>query len=588
MDKVILAAITAATSNVNWMSSDRIEALAGGHGMLNIAVISIANVITDRLLAGADVSMKFANARRLPVEDVLEAAIGAAKSAGADGANAALLSAATLYLAGTKAQVGIPAGNRKLGAMARLIAGVDRCGVVAIPTAKMNNKISGFPAVQAIYRAMAEGKLSPVDGRALPQNVGGGPLYGHSALGEDVIWPEMATRGAQLGTQAMLDAMAGAGISPHPFTAALFGAAAILEVIHPDAEVGQSYGEYQKINTAYLVGKAAAELAGLPPKLHMRVTNQEFETARVIGDMGLVLKDVGGPSVIGMMALDEIFSAFQEGIAGFSGGPVNAPLGHVCAYAVVAMKILLGNEGDKAAAAEAIVKDRLGNSLDPETALISINTVARKALEVRGGPVTDTLVLATEPTRANALHRRATKAHAELTAGKSLAEVVRGLDVERQATVESNANALFSGMLGKSVKVHVTKVAPAARRKGKVVDKYWAFDAKVDVEVTVDGQTAKLEGLVHDLLPKIVRGERTDVAWAVPLAAAVVSELYLAGNTIINVTVPAAVAAAMGKHAPADAAVTAESAAFVTVGIPGARDRAEQVAKLAVRIAQVP
>jgi hypothetical protein len=586
MDKAILAAVTAATCNVNWLTSDRIEALAGGHGMLNIPVIAIANVVTEELLRGADISMKFANVRHLPVEDILSKAIAAAVDAGADGANAALLSAAMLYIVGTKAQVGIPAGNRKLGAMARMIAKVDRCGVVAIPTAKMNNKISGFPAVQAIYEAMAEGKLSPVSGRQLPQNVGGGPLYGHSALGEDVIWPEMATNGARIGTKAMLDAMAGAGIHPHPFTAALFGAAAILEIIHPDAEVGQEYGQYQKINTAYLVGKSAAETAQLPAKLHMKVTGEEYDTARVIGDMGLILKDAGGPSVIGMMALDEIFSAFQEGIAGFSGGPVNAPLGHVCAYAVVAMKVLLENKGNQNAAGEAIVKDRAGGSFDPEMALMAINTVARKATEVHGGPVTDTLILATEPTRANALYRRAAKAHADLTAGKSLADVVCALDQERQSTVEAHANAMFTGMLGKDVKVHVTKLGPAARRKGKIVEKYWAFDALADVTVTVDGQTARLEGFVHDLLPKIVKGERTDVAWAAPLAAAVMSELYLASNTIINVTVPAAVAAAMGVMAPQEAATVAEGAGFITVGIPGARERAEQVARLATKIAQ--
>jgi hypothetical protein len=219
-------------------------------------------------------------------------------------------------------------------------------------------------------------------------------------------------------------------------------------------------------------------------------------------------------------------------------------------------------------------------------ALIAINTVARKAAEVRGGPVTDTLILATEPTRAIALYRRAAKAHADLTEGKSLADVVCDLDQERQATVETHANAMFSGMLGKDVKVHVTKLGPAARRKGKIVEKYWAFDALADVEVTVNGQTARLEGFVHDLLPKIVKGERTDVAWAVPLAAAVMSELYLASNTIINVTVPAAVAAAMGKMDPKEAAAVAERAGFITVGIPGARDRAEQVARLAAKIAQ--
>ncbi|MGA2403072.1 MAG: hypothetical protein ABSG91_15425 [Syntrophobacteraceae bacterium] len=84
-------------------------------------------------MRGADISVKFANVRHLPVEDVLSKAVAAARDAGADGANAALLSAAMLYIVGAKAQVGIPAGNRKLGAMARMIAKVDRCGIVAIP-----------------------------------------------------------------------------------------------------------------------------------------------------------------------------------------------------------------------------------------------------------------------------------------------------------------------------------------------------------------------------------------------------------------------------------------------------------------------
>jgi hypothetical protein len=578
----------AATANVNWLTSDRIEALAAGHGMLNISVITIANVVADELLRGADISVKFANVRHQPIEDVLAKAIAAARKAGADGANAALLSAATLYLAGAQAQVGIPAGNRKLGATARMIAGVDRCGVVAIPTAKMNNKISGFPAVQAIYQAMMEGTLSPVSGRSLPPNIGGGPIYGHSALGEDVIWPQMAANGARIGTQAMLDAMAGAGIHPHPFTAALFGAAAILEIIHPDAEVSEEHGDYGKVNTAYLVGKTAAETAGLPSKLHIKVTGEEYDTARVIGDLGLILKDVGGPSVIGMMALDEIISAFQEGVAGSSGGPVNPPLGHVCAYAIVAMKALLQKQGDQAAAADAIAQERVASSFDPEVAMMAINTVSRKAAEVHGGPVTDTLILATEPARVNALYWRAVRAYSELSAGKSLADVVRALDEERLASVEANCNAVFSGMLGKTVAVRVTKLAPAARRSSRRVAHFWAFDALADVEVSVDGQTARMEGFVHDVIPAIVRGEREDGAWAAPLAAAVMSELLLAGNSIINVTVPAAVAAAMGKLTPKEAATTAAQAAYITVGIPGARQAAEKVADLAARIGQLP
>ena len=60
-------------------------------------------------------------------------------------------------------------------------------GVSAIPTSKMNSKISAFPAVLAVNQAMMNGELSPVNGRNLPANVGGGPLYGHSRLGEDII-----------------------------------------------------------------------------------------------------------------------------------------------------------------------------------------------------------------------------------------------------------------------------------------------------------------------------------------------------------------------------------------------------------------
>ena len=93
-----------------------------------------------------------------------------------------------VYLAGAQPQVGIPAGNRKLGATARIIANVDRSGVAAVPTAKMNNKISAFPAVLAVNQALLEGQISPISGWDVPV---GGPMYGHSTLGEDIIFPKM-------------------------------------------------------------------------------------------------------------------------------------------------------------------------------------------------------------------------------------------------------------------------------------------------------------------------------------------------------------------------------------------------------------
>lgn len=185
----------------------------------------------------------------------------------------------------------------------------------------MNNKISAYPAVAAVYDAMMKGELTEYDGRNVPVNVGGDPLYGHSALGEDHVWPQMAENGARIGTQAMLDAFAGAAMVPHPFTAAVLGSAAILEIIHPDAEVPEGQGTYGRTSSVYLVGRSAVETAGLPKTLHVKVTGEEYDTAKLVGDIGLILKDIGAPSVIGMMAFDEIFSIFEEGIAGFSAIP---------------------------------------------------------------------------------------------------------------------------------------------------------------------------------------------------------------------------------------------------------------------------
>lgn len=583
--KVVSAVELAAVSNVSNLTDDRIEALAGGHGMVNMAIHTVANVITEELLKGTKLSIEFADVRRLPVADIMEKAINTAKASGADGANAALITACIMYLAGSAAQVGIPAGNRKLGATARMLAKVDRSGVAAIPTAKMNNKISALPAVMAVYKAMMEGKLTSFDGRKVPENVGGGPLYGHSALGEDYVWPEMATNGARIGTQAMLDAFAGAAMVPHPFTAAVLGAAAILEIIHPDAEVPEGEGTYGRTTSVYLVGKSAVETAGLPKTLHLKVTGDEFDTAKLVGDVGLILKDIGAPAVIGMMAFDEIFSIFQEGIAGFSGGPVNAPLGHIGAYAVITMKALLKNGGDVDKTMAEIVAERSATSFDPEVALVSINTVCRKANELRSGPVTNLLIQATDPARAKALHWRTVYALEELEKGTSLEAIVEELDKRKIAVVEQNAGAMFTGMLGKPVEIDVRKIGAGARRTCKLAQKYWSFDALIDITVKVGDDVAVMDGLAHDIIPKVCKGERADVAWAVPLAAAVMDELSLNACCNLNIVIPAAVAAAMGKYEAKEAAGIAEQAAFLSRSIPGGKMAATNVGKLASSIA---
>ena len=584
--RIISAAEMASISNVSNLTADRVVALTGGHGMVNMAIHTVANVIAEELLNGGNLSIEFADVKRLPIEDVMEKAIKAAKASGADGANAALIVACIMYLAGSKAQVGIPAGNRKLGATARMIAGVDRSGVAAVPTAKMNNKISGFPAVAAVYQAMMDGKLTTYDGRKVPQFVAGGPLYGHSSLGEDYIWPEMAKNGARIGTQAMLDAMAGAGMNPHPFTAAILGAAAILEIIHPDAEVPEESGAYGRTTSVYLVGESAVKTAGLPERLHLKVTGEEYETAKIIGDVGLIIKDIGGPSVIGMMAFDEIFASFAEMISGFSGSPVNAPIGHVGAYAVIGMKALLENKGDVDKVAKMIAEERAGCSFDPEVAMLSINIISRKANELREGPVTRMLIEATEPARAKSLHIRAEYAYDQLSSGKTLEEVVRTLDEERIANVEKNANMILSAMIDNEVKIKVLKIVPGARRTTKVTKKYLAFDPLVDISVSVGGNTVVMNNFIHELIPQICRGERDDIAGVTPLASAVLCELVLASVSLLNIVVPAAVASAMKLHTPSEAAGIAEKAAIITAAIPGGKAAATKVGKLALEIIQ--
>ncbi|MFR2404993.1 MAG: hypothetical protein ACLS76_07590 [Eubacterium callanderi] len=78
--RVISAVEMASVSNISNLTNDRIEALAGGHGMVNMAIHTVANVITDELLKGEKLSIEFADARRLPIDDI-EKAVGSPKIA---------------------------------------------------------------------------------------------------------------------------------------------------------------------------------------------------------------------------------------------------------------------------------------------------------------------------------------------------------------------------------------------------------------------------------------------------------------------------------------------------------------------------
>jgi hypothetical protein len=576
MEREILAAAMAAVSDIDLTTNDRIEACATGHGSLNVALCCVANVVAEEIQRGADISVRFTNTRSLPLDDVLAKAIGAARDAGADSANAALLSAVLLYLAGSNAQAGVPAGSRKLGAMARIAAGVDRCGVAAIPSIKIGNKVSGFAAVQAIYQAMAQGKLTEIKGERLPPGLG--PIFGHGPFGEEIAFPQIAKNAGRIGTRAVIDAMAATGAAPAPLSAALLGSAAALEIVHPDAWLPDAECGFTR-GSARAVGRAAAEEAGLPKEMHVFGTDEVYETANLVGDIALILKDIGGPSVVGIIAMHDALGIFKEAASGLT--MVSRSHAHHGEDAALAMKILLHSQFDFNRAV-AIMMSRGDFSFDPETIMLGVNTVARKAEQVRRGPVTRLMIQASEPMRGFALYRRALKTYQGLTSGRKLADIVRELDEERQRLVEQRCSRLLSNALGKQVAIKILKLGSRGS-KGKL-SRWWSLDAYVDMEVSIDGERTLLEDMTSKVLADVMQRDDPKFRQVVTLASRPLRELSTAGNNILNITVPAAVAAVLDKASPTDAAKTAEDAAFLTAGIPGARQKAEEVAHLAIRI----
>lgn len=596
---IILAASMAATYQPDSLSNDKLEAATKGHGSLVLPVYAAANSIAEDVfcsISGKKTScaekMTILDAAlgELPLDTVIEKAVKAAMSSGAAPENAALIVAALAYFAGSAARSGVPLGNRKLGAMARMHAGGARTSAIALVTGKSTHRIQAFPAYMAIYKALEEKKLTKVDGSTLPGFISGGTIYGHSALGEDYNIPELAYNGAQVGTKAMLNAMAGAGVTPLGLWPALIGATVIMEIVHPDAILGEEFGKFGAVNSSYMAGKGARDAANLPEKLHIRGTREEYDTATLLGDFALILKDVGGPSVIGSMAFSEIFAGFEEAPmigAGFSGGPVNAPLGHVLGDIVPALRLLLQNGGDVFAAAEVIREYKMNSFIDPELAICSLNTIARKAEQVSRGKITNVCILASEGVRDRAVCRRADLTYEMMKNGKTVADAAKLLDEERRVYVEKRGSAILSGFTGHEIDLKFTELRSHGRRTDKFTERYWGFDSYVSYDVNIDGRPYHVENLSGKEVPAFaLEGKnKDDPNWGIALqcGAIIAQELQYIGHTIINITVPAAVAALFDMDAKT-AAKEAENGAYLTRSIPGANEKAAEVAKLAQSI----
>jgi hypothetical protein len=595
-ERTILAASLAASFKPDYMTNDKIEAATKGHGSLVLPVFCAANSLAEDTFGGisspemrlmSSMTMVDASLPHIPLDQVIEKAVRETKQAGASPENAALIVASLAYFCGTCARAGVPMGNRKLGATARMHAGAPRTSGIALVTGKFTHRVPAFPAYLAVYEELMDKKLTSVDGSILPPFIAGGAIYGHSALGEDFNIPELARNSARVGTQAMMRSMEGAGITAYPLWPAFIGATVAMELVHPDAFLGEEYGAFGSVDSAYMAGKGAVEGAKLPEKLHMRGTGEEFDTAKVIGDFGLILKDVGGPSVIASMSLSEIFACFQESPvigAGFSGGPVNPPLGHLCADVVPALRLMMKHGGDLFKVAEDIRAYKMNSFIDPEMALCALNTIARKAEEVSRGSVSRACILAGEGIRDRAIYRRAVAAYELIRSGKSIEEAARSLDEERKAYVESRGSAVLSAFTGHKILFKFTELRAQARRTDKFTDKFWGFDSLISYDVEIDGHKYHIEDLSAKTVPDFaLKGkgrDNPDMGTAIFAGAVLSQELQYIGHTIINVTIPAAVGVLRGAGEK-EAAKMAETGAYLTRAIPGGRKNALEVAKIA-------
>ncbi len=569
MEREIIATIMAAASKPDYLTVDKLDAGLGGWGAFNIGIWAAANVIAKEIQKGKKLKLEITDEAFTDVDEIAKKAVKKLMQCGADPANAGLAAATLLYWAGVNVQCGMPCPNRKLGAVARMAAGIPSGRVSSIPTEKQNNKISGFAATLAIYQALDKEHLAPYDSEILPLGAGG-PIIGHSAIGEDHLFPKLGQKLAKIGTKAMIKTYLSVGMRPNKWFSALFGTAAALEIIHPDAYVGEEFGQFMVTRTPETIAEAAVKIANLPEVIHIRGTNEELKTARVLGDLAIILKDSGTPTVVGMIMFSELCSIIQEGAsigAGRSGGPLVIPLHHWVTSPTLALYLL--GKGAEPNEIISVIKKTMDQYFLKDDATVATNILARKAETIENGPLTEAIYRATEPGLTNALSKRAIYAFNQMKKGKTLEGLLEDVQKSHIETIADAVAEAMSNRLNKKIEyIKFTKIRPGSgRRTHKFAQRHFAFDAYIDVEVKIDDKIYELENVLAKAAPEaLLKGDKETLD-AISAVALAIIELLCSGACSMDVVVCACMAAAMGMD-PEEAAEKALVVANVIIALP--------------------
>lgn len=570
MNREIAATFRAATAKPDFLTTEKFDAMLGGWGVFNMGVWAAANVIAKEMVKGRKLKLEVTNEPFTDVDEIAKKSVKKLMECGADPANAGLATATLLYWAGVNPQCGIPCPNRKLGAVARMAAGIPSGRVSSIPTEKLNNKVSGFAATLAIYNALEKEHLAPFDSKLLPLGIGGSPFLGHTSIGEDHLFPKLGQKLARIGTRAMMKAYDSAGMRMCRWMSALLGSAAALEIIHPDAYVGEEYGQFLITRTPEVVARAAVEEAGIPEVIHIRGTNEELKSARVVGDLALILKDSGTPTVVGMIMFNEICSLIKEGAGlgvGRAGGPLLLPLNHWVTSPCLALYLL--GKGATQDEIISIIGETMNGFFQKEDATVATNILARRAEFIERGPLTEAIIRATEPGMTNAVIKRTQYAYDWMKGGKPLESLLEDVQKRHIEAIATSVANMMSKTLNKKIEyIKFKNVRPGAgRRTHKFAQRHFAFDAYVDVEVKIDGKVFEWDNLLAKIAPEaLLKGDKEtmDALAAVGMA---ITELLNAGACSMDVVVCACMAAAMGMD-PKEAAEKAAEVANVIVSMP--------------------